>query len=80
MKHNIYTFVVECDTCQCNKGETVKAPSTLQLFSIPSTIWMDISMDFIVGLPKLSNMSIIMLVVDGLGSELHEATSRSGSF
>jgi hypothetical protein len=26
MKHDIHTFVVECDVCQCNKGETVKAP------------------------------------------------------
>jgi hypothetical protein len=22
MKQDIHTFVVECDTCQCNKGET----------------------------------------------------------
>jgi hypothetical protein len=26
MKHDVHTFVVKCDVCQHNKGETVKAP------------------------------------------------------
>jgi hypothetical protein len=26
MKQDVHTFVVECDVCQCNKGETVKSP------------------------------------------------------
>jgi hypothetical protein len=52
MKQDVHTFVVECDVCQCNKGETVKAPGTLQPLPIPPSIWWDISMDFIVGLPK----------------------------
>jgi hypothetical protein len=56
--------VVECDVCQCNKGKTVKSPGTLQLLLIPPTIWRDISMDFIVGLPKSGNKSVIMVVVD----------------
>jgi hypothetical protein len=29
MKHDICTFVVECDTCQCNKAETIKTLSML---------------------------------------------------
>jgi hypothetical protein len=52
MKKDAFTFVVECDVCQCNKGETIKAPDTLQPLSIPPTIWRDISIDFMVGLPK----------------------------
>jgi hypothetical protein len=71
MKQDIHTFVVECDTCQCNKGETVKAPGTLQPLSIPPTIWRDISMDFIVGLPKSGNKSVIMVVVDHLSKYAH---------
>jgi hypothetical protein len=63
--------VAECDTCQCNKGETIKILGTLQPLPIPPTIWMDISMDFIVGLPKYGNKSIIMVVVDHLSKYAH---------
>jgi hypothetical protein len=66
MKHDIHNFVVECDVCQCNKGETIKSPGTLQLLLIPPAIWKDISMDFITGLPKSRNKSVIMVVVDRL--------------
>jgi hypothetical protein len=63
--------VAECDVFQHNKGETVKATGTLQLILIPPTIWRDISMDFIVGLPKSSNKSFIMVVVDHLSKYAH---------
>jgi hypothetical protein len=66
MKHDVRNFVEECDVCQCNKGETVKSPGTLQSLPIPPAIWRDISMDFIVGLPKSGNKSITMVVVDRL--------------
>jgi hypothetical protein len=38
MKQDIFTFVVEYDTYQCNKGETVKAPCTLQPLPVPPAI------------------------------------------
>ena len=66
MKQDIHNFVVECDVCQCNKGEIVKSPGTIQLLSIPPAIWQDISMDFIVGLLKSGNKLVIMVVVDHL--------------
>ena len=71
MKQDIRNFVVECDVCQRNKGETLKSPSTLQPLPIPPAIWRDISMDFIVGLPKSGNKSIIMVVVDRLSKYAH---------
>jgi hypothetical protein len=49
LKQDIRTFVAECDVYQCNKGETINAPSTLQSLLIPPAIWRDLSMDFIVG-------------------------------
>jgi hypothetical protein len=64
MKQDICNFVVECDLCQHNKGEKVKSPRTLQPLLIPPAIWRDISMDFIVVLPKLGNKLVIMVVVD----------------
>jgi hypothetical protein len=64
MKQDIRKFVAECEVCQRNKGETFKSPCTLQPLLIPPTIWNDISMDFITGLPKSGNKSVIMVVVD----------------
>jgi hypothetical protein len=64
MKQDIRQFVAECEVCQRNKGETVKSPGTLQPLPIPPDIWKDISMDFITGLPKSGNKSVIMVVVD----------------
>jgi hypothetical protein len=71
MKQDVRNFVAESDVCQRNKGETVKSPGTLQPLLIPPVIWRDISMDFIVGLPKSSNKSVIMVVVDRLSKYAH---------
>ena len=71
IKQDIRNFVAKCDVCQCNKGETIKYPSTLQSLSIPPIIWWDISMDFITGIPKLGNKSVIMVVVDCLSKYAH---------
>jgi hypothetical protein len=71
MKQDIHKFVAECEVCQCNKGETVKSPGTLQPLPIPPDIWKDISMDFITGLPKSGNKSVIMVVVDRLSKYAH---------
>jgi hypothetical protein len=71
MKQDIRNFVVECDVCQCNKGEIVKSLGTLQPLLILPAIWKDISMDFITSLPKLGNKSVIMVVVDCLSKYAH---------
>ena len=39
MKNDIHTFVAEYNVCQRNKGETIKAPDTLQPLPIPPAIW-----------------------------------------
>jgi hypothetical protein len=71
MKQKVCNFVAECDVCQWNKGEKVKSHGTLQLLSIPPAIWRDISMDFITGLPKSGNKSVIMVVVDRISKYSH---------
>ena len=60
--------------CQCNKGEIVKSPGTLQLLPIPPAIWKDISIYFITGLPKSGNKSVIMVVFDCLSKYAHFCT------
>jgi len=71
MKKEIHNFVGECDHCQWHKGEIVKNPGELQPLPIPPIVWTNISMDFIVGLPKYCNKSIIMIVVGHLSKYAH---------
>jgi hypothetical protein len=71
MKQDVRNFVAECEVCQRNKGETIKSLGTLESLPIPPAIWRDISMDFIVGLPKSSNKLVIMVVFDHLSKYAH---------
>jgi hypothetical protein len=71
MKQDIRNFVVECEVCQHNKGETVKSRGALQPLMIPPAIWKDISMDCITDLPKSGNKLVIMVVVDHLSKYAH---------
>jgi hypothetical protein len=74
MKQDIRNFVTKCEVCQRNKGETIKSLGTLQPLPIPPAIWKDIFMDFITGLPKSGNKSVIMVVVDRLSKYAHFCT------
>ena len=67
-------FLAKCDMCQRHKGETIKSPGTLEPLPIPASIWTEVSMDFIMGLPKLGNKSVIMVVVDRLYKYAHFCT------
>ena len=71
MKQDVQNFVAKCDVFQCNKGETIKPHGTLEPQPIPPAIWRDISMDFIVGLPKSGNKSVIMVIADHLSKCAH---------
>jgi len=53
MKNDIKDFVATCETCQRNKGDIVKTLQELQPLEIPTYIWVDITVDFIVGLPMV---------------------------
>jgi hypothetical protein len=52
MKIEIARYVVRCDTCRRVKAIHMKTAGPLQSLSIPTWKWEDISMDFIVGLPR----------------------------
>ena len=47
-------YVTECDTCGRVKADHMRTPGFLQPLSIPVWKWDDISIDFIVGLPRAS--------------------------
>ena len=64
-------MVVDCDTFQCHKGETTLLHNLLEPLPIPTRIWIDISMDFIDGIPKSGGKTIILVVVDQLSKYSH---------
>ena len=72
MKREIARYVSECDTCQRVKASHLRSAGPLQPLSIPSWKWEDISMDFIVGLPKTSKgYDSIWVIVDRLTKTAH---------
>jgi hypothetical protein len=72
MKREIVQYVSECDTCQRIKVSHLKSVGALQPLSIPSWIWDDISMDFIVGPPNTSrHHDSIWVIVDRLTKVAH---------
>ena len=71
LKSDIQKFVAECLVFQQNKVETIKTPGLLQPLAIPSQRWEEVSMDFIMGLPKSEGKSVIMVVVDRLTKYAH---------
>jgi hypothetical protein len=55
MKGDIADFVARCDTCRRIKEKHQRPTGLLQPLHIPVWKWDEISMNFIVGLPKISN-------------------------
>ena len=60
-----------CSICQQNKHENVATPGLLQPLPIPHAPFIDISMDFIDGLPKYEGKDVIMVVVDRFSKYAH---------
>lgn len=72
MKRDVAEYVALCDTCQRVKGEHQRPAGLLQPLKIPEWKWEEISMDFIVGLPRTqSGYDSIWVIVDRLTKVAH---------
>jgi len=68
----MWRFEANCQMCQQNKHETSLRPTgLLQPLPIMEHVWVDISMDFIGGLPKAIGAENIMVVMDRLSKYSH---------
>ena len=77
MKIEIARYIAKCDTCQKVKAVYLKSAGELQPLPIPAWKWEDISMDFIVGLPKTSKgFDSIWVIVDRLTKSAHFSSSQ----
>jgi hypothetical protein len=72
MKIEIARYVAKCDTCRRVKAIHLKVVGPLQSLLIPTWKWEDISMDFILGLPKTAKgFDSIWVIIDRLTKTAH---------
>ena len=72
MKQDITKYVVECDTCGRVKADHKRTLGFLQPLPIPIWKWEDISMDFVVGLPRTAKgYDSIWVIMDRLTKSAH---------
>lgn len=71
IRKDVKRFVAACDQCQRQNYKTLKPPGLLNPLLIPDAIWVDISMDFVDGLPHSQGKNAIMVVVDHLSKYGH---------
>ena len=55
LRDNVEAYVKGCDVCLASKAMRYKPYSDLQSLPVPTHWWKDLSMDFVTGLPILTN-------------------------
>ena len=68
---DIQNYLRSCTICQSCKYDTTASPGLLQTLPIPEAVWIDISMDFIDGVPVSFGKSVILVIVDRLSKAAH---------
>jgi hypothetical protein len=71
MWSDIQKYVVECDTYQRQKFETIAPPGLLQPLHVLSQKWSEISMEFITSLPTSEGKYAIFVIIDRLTKYSH---------
>jgi hypothetical protein len=72
MKRDVAEYVSKCLTCQQIKIEHQRPGGVMQKMEIPQWKWEDITMDFIVGLPRMRRKhDAIWVIVDRLTKSTH---------
>lgn len=71
MKTDVQKYCEECLVCRRNKTLALSPACLLMPLEVPDTIWSEMSMDFIDGLPKSAGYEVILVVVDRLSKYAH---------
>jgi len=80
MKIDVAKYVASCGICQRVKAEHKSPVGKLQSLVVPMWPWDDITIDFVVGLPRSPRgQDIIWVVIDRLSKVAHFIPIRSTS-
>jgi hypothetical protein len=71
MKDDVANYVKACNICQQTKHPNHLPYGLLQPLPIPTGVWEDISLDFIVGLPSFHSHTVVLVVVDRFSKAAH---------
>ncbi|WOH15217.1 hypothetical protein DCAR_0934754 [Daucus carota subsp. sativus] len=71
MRKDVAEFVRVCIVCQQQKSSQKLPAGLLQPLTIPTSIWSDISLDFIEGLPLSRGIDTVLVVVDRMTKYCH---------
>ncbi len=76
LRRDVEAYVKGCDVCLASKAVRHKPYGDLQLLTVPTHRWKDLSIDFITGLPisadwKGDNYDSILIIVDRLTKMVH---------
>lgn len=71
MRTMVNDYMAQCEVCHRNKDDNAAYPGLLQPLPIPNEAWSHVSMDFIEGLPKSQNKSLILVVVNRFTKYAH---------
>jgi hypothetical protein len=67
----VHEYIWECSVCQRNKTEHLHPAGLLRSLDVLSSIWTDITMDYVEGFPKVGGKCVILTVIDWLSKYTH---------
>src|SRR5438445_11445682 len=68
MKREIADFLYRCTMCDQTKGTTTPGPP--HPLPIPSSLWQDVSVNLVTGLPQINSIDGVCTVVDQFMKEI----------